>query len=460
MTDPATATATLKARTFSAAQWSLAGHVGSQGLRLLSNLVMARLLVPEMFGVMAIATMVTVIANSLSDLGIDQKIIQSRRGDDPAFLDTAWVVQIFRGVGLWMLVLALSGLMHFANEFSLFPPGSVYALSDLPVILAAASSSILILSFRSTRIATAYREFRQRQLVSMELLSQIAAMLVMIPVAWVTHSIWALVLGGIVAALTTTVLSHSWLRGHRNMFRMERHAATELATFGKAVLLSSAVGVMAINGDRLLLGAWVTPEVLGLYAIATLIVSAIASAMGRLLSSASLPAFSEVVRTDEARLRNAYFKFRLYGDAVLLTAAGCLFASGQTLIDALYDARYADAGRMLEILALSLLVVRYSVAHQVYLAVGKPRNLVVINVAKFVSLCALVPWFYYTGGTEAALWAIALHALVTMPLVHAFNTRLGLRDLRLELLVLPALGIGYLFGMFLNALAHWITRLT
>jgi len=57
---------------------------------------MTRILVPEMFGVMAIATMVTVVLWLLSDLGIRQNIVQSGRGDDPAFLDTAWVIQIAR----------------------------------------------------------------------------------------------------------------------------------------------------------------------------------------------------------------------------------------------------------------------------------------------------------------------------------------------------------------------------
>src|SRR2546430_13869821 len=101
----------LRQRALRAPQWTLAGHVLGQGL---------------MFGVMAIATMVTVILNVISDVGLDQKIIQSRRGDDPSFLDTAWVIQIARAVLLWILALLLSVSLHFANRHSLLPGGTVY----------------------------------------------------------------------------------------------------------------------------------------------------------------------------------------------------------------------------------------------------------------------------------------------------------------------------------------------
>jgi O-antigen/teichoic acid export membrane protein len=88
---------TLKQRALRAGGWSIAGYGLSQTIRLGSNLVMTRLLAPEMFGVIAIAMMVTVILSMLSDIGLRQNIVQSRRGDDPAFLDTAWVVQVVRG---------------------------------------------------------------------------------------------------------------------------------------------------------------------------------------------------------------------------------------------------------------------------------------------------------------------------------------------------------------------------
>ena len=76
-------------------------------IRFGSNLVMTRLLVPQMFGVMAIATVIMVGLAMFSDLGLRQSIVQSRRGSDPVFLNTAWSVQIVRGLILWLFALAV-----------------------------------------------------------------------------------------------------------------------------------------------------------------------------------------------------------------------------------------------------------------------------------------------------------------------------------------------------------------
>jgi len=95
-TIPTPGTQSLKQRVLRAGGWNFAGYGLGQVIRLGSNLIMTRLLVPEMFGVMAIATMVTVILGMLSDIGLRQNIVRSPRGDDPAFLDTAWTVQVLR----------------------------------------------------------------------------------------------------------------------------------------------------------------------------------------------------------------------------------------------------------------------------------------------------------------------------------------------------------------------------
>ena len=444
--------ATLKQRALRAGGWNLAGYAVSQLLRVGSSLVMTRLLVPEMFGVMAIATMVMVILGMLSDIGLTQNIVQSRRGDDPVFLDTAWVVQIVRGGVLWLAALLLSIALHFANLRGMTPANSVYSSPALPLVIAVSSFSSVISAFASTKMSTAYRSFDQKRLIQVELLSQVAGLIVMIVIGVMSRSIWALVAGGLVASLMTTALSHTWMSGHRNGLRWDKNVLEELIGLGKWIFVSSAVFVFAINGDRLLLGGFVEPEVLGVYAIAALIISAIQGAVGRLLIAVTLPALSEVARNEPSRLREVYYKLRVPGDLVLLFLAGALFAAGQLVIDLLYDPRYSAAGDMLQVLALSLIAARYEAARQSYLALGKPGYWALINVVRLISLYALVPPLYYLAGTQAAIWGIALHGLACLPFDYRFSAKLGINDLRRELIVLVALPLGFLFGSALNLL--------
>jgi O-antigen/teichoic acid export membrane protein len=441
---------TLRQRVFRAGRWSFAGYGLSQAIRLGSNLVMTRLLAPEMFGVMAISIMVTVILGMLSDIGLQQSIVQSPHGDDPAFLDTAWVVQIVRGGILWLIALLLSIALYVANLHGMFPAQSVYASAILPPVIAVSSFAAVISGFASTKIATAYRKFNQQRIVQIEVISQLAALTVMIGIGIATRSIWALVAGGLVATATSTALSHLWISGSQNRFRSEKKSMQELIHFGKWIFLSSAVGILAINGDRILLGGYVDAHTLGLYAIAILIVGSIEGLLSRLFATVSLPTLSEVARENPARLREIYYRLRIPGDLVLLFLAGLLFTAGHLAVDVLYDSRYSAAGGMLEILALSLITVRYGVAHQIYLAVGVPRYLALINAVRFMSLFTLVPALYYVAGMQAAIWGIALHGLATVPLVYYFNEKLELNDFRNESKVLIAFPVGILCGTALN----------
>jgi len=443
-------TATLRQRVLRAGGWIIAGYVGIQAIRLGGNLIMTRLLVPDMFGVLAIATMVTIILGMLSDIGLSQNIVQSRRGDDPAFLDTAWVVQVLRGVFLWLLALMLSMALHVAQRAGILPMNSAYASPVLPLVITVTSFSAVILGFLSTKVATAQRSFDQKRPIQIEVISQLAGLVVMIVIGLASHSIWALVAGGLISTVVVTVLSHAWMNGHPNRFRWEKNALLDLIDFGKWIFVSSAAFVLVTNGDRLLLGGIMDTGVLGLYAIAALIVGAIEGVLSRLFMAVGLPALSETARNNPSRLREVYYKLRVPGDLLLLFLTGLVFTAGQLVIDLLYDPRYALAGGMLQILGLSFFSARYLVTLQVYVAVGAPRYQTVTNLVRLLSLYTVVPTLYYIGGTPAAIWGIALHALATVPVIYKFNAKLGLNDFRRELLVLVALPAGFVCGSALN----------
>jgi O-antigen/teichoic acid export membrane protein len=82
---------------------------GENILRLGSNLILTRLLFPEAFGLMALVTVFLTGLKMFSDFGLNASIIRSARGDDPIFLQTAWTVQILRGVMLWLISVMLAG---------------------------------------------------------------------------------------------------------------------------------------------------------------------------------------------------------------------------------------------------------------------------------------------------------------------------------------------------------------
>lgn len=445
---PVPQTLSLKQRVLTAGAWSLAGYGVSIVLRFGSNLIMTRLLVPEMFGVMAIGSVIMIGLSMFSDFGLRLSIVQSGRGRDPAFLDTAWVVQIARGFLLWAIAVALGLALAVARTAGLLEPGSAYADPQLPWVLGLVAFGTVISGFESTRLAEASRNLDVRRITLLELATQVVGLAVMLTWAAFDRTIWSMIAGGLAAALLRTVLTHVWLPGHANHWRWDHAAFLEMAHFGKWIFLTSVLGFLAANADRLLLGGMIDSAALGVYVIAFSIFSAIDQLGSRTISSVAFPALSEVVRA-KGDLRSAYYRLHAVIASIVYASAGVLMVCGSTLIALLYDQRYADAGWMLQILAVILLTMPPQLALQAYLALGRPQLHSRILILRLVALAVGVPLGFSLHGLAGALCGIAASNFAPVPLLLFYNGKFGMLDARRELLPLVLLPLGMAAGWLL-----------
>jgi O-antigen/teichoic acid export membrane protein len=439
----------MKRRVLGAGLWTLAGYAVSYPIRLGSNLITTRLLAPEMFGVMAIAWLLTAALVLFSDVGLEQNIVQSRRGSDPDFLNTAWSIQIIRGVLVLLLGLCISAGLFTASLFRWVPEASVYADPHLPPVLAVASLGAAIWGFQSTKVAEAHRLLSLGRVTQIGIIGQIVTVVCTIGWALIERSIWALVAGNLCSTAITMLLSHVWLPGVTNRWRWDRSAVHEIVHFGKWIFLSSILGFFAGNADRMLLGAFVASPVLGIYSIA----SNIARAIGQLLNiipGISFPAFSEVVRDRPSVLKRYLYRFHIPIASFAYLSAGLLFVSGNSIIGLLYDARYHQAGWMLEILAIGLLAVPFQLSVYSLLARGLSKlfsNVVAIRTAATI---VLIPLGFHFFGVGGAVWGIVAGSLSSVPAIIFYQYKHGLLEPLVELLLLPILFMGMLLGQGLN----------
>jgi O-antigen/teichoic acid export membrane protein len=444
----------LKKRVLSAGIWSLGGYGFNQLLRLGSNLLLTRLLDPKMFGVMAIATMVMVGLAMFSDLGLKPSVVQSRRGNDAAFLNTAWVTQILRGLLLWLLALIASLLIYCANHVGMVPTGTVYAEPILPFVVAILSITAVTAGFESTKLLEASRNLSLKLVVQIELSSQIIGMLCMLGWALVDHSIWALVGGAICSAVLRAILSHAWLPGTPNRWQWDNGAFYEIFHFGKWMFLSSVLGFLVNSGDRLLLGGLLSSATFGVYSIASLILNSIEQIPAKIAVDVSFPALSEVVRDRPTDFKSSYYRFHAVVASFAYICSGVLMTSGDSLIRFLYDPRYAEAGWMLEILAVALLTVPLRVATQSYLALGRPQLLSNVIAIRLAVLFVATPIGFYYFGIPGAMWGIVSSQFAYLPAIIWYNVKHTIFDLRTELYLLPivagGMGIGWLISIIIG----------
>lgn len=447
---------TLKKRAIHAGLWTIGGYGASQFIRLASNLILTRLLFPSMFGVMAIVSAIMAGLVLFTDLGLRENIIQSRRGDDPVFLNTVWSIQILRGVLLWLASVLLSTGLYVANYVGWIAPNTVYASPLLPFLIPVSTLAVLVSAFEPTWTSTASRKLQQSKVTLIDLSTQVGSIMVMLVLVWIDHTIWALVVGGLSSSIIRNVIVYYIVPGEPNKWQWEREAVREVFHFGKWIFLASIVGFLFNNGDRLLLGGLITAQELGVYTVAFFLVSSVSHMVSRLVGNVAFPSLSEAGRERPNELRQVYYHFRLLFDLVLLFFAGFFYLTGEWIIHTLYDGRYHEAGRIMEVLAVLLVAVRYNLADQCFMVLGKPKYMTYLIAVRTATMFVLLPWAYRHYQMMGAIWAIVLSYFVSIPITFYFKYKLHLLHIGRELYTLPMLGVGAFVGwIFLKVVSAW-----
>ncbi len=379
----------------------------TQVLRLGSNLVLTRLLFPEAFGLMALVSVVLVGLAMFSDMGIGPAINQSPKGDEPAFLDTAFSINVLRGAVLWLLTCAAA-----------WPMALAYNAPDLMLLLPVAGLTLLIAGFNPTRIDTANRHLLLGRVTLLDLIAQIMGIAAIVLLAFILVSVWALVWGAIIGALAKLTLMHLFLPGRANRFGWQREAVRDLIHFGKWIFLSTACGFALSQGDKAILGAYLPLDQLGIYNIGYFLASFPVLLAGAVSGRIMIPIYRDrhpaASGQNAARLRK--LRFALTGSVLLLLALIGVLA--MPLVSLLYDARYIGAAQIVAALSIALMPQVVGMTYdQSALAAGNSKGyFAVMALRALVQTLAFVAGVHF-GGMIGALLALGLAGLITHPLI-------------------------------------------
>jgi len=440
-------TKTLKQRVVKSGSWVIFGHLFSQTMRLGSNLVLTRLLVPEMFGVMAVVSVIMGGLAMFSDVGLLQNIVQSKRGEEPNYLNTAWTIQIIRGFVVFMIALLASMALYYLGQQGYIPQDTVYANVELPFILAVVSMNAVISGFNSIHLLLLNRKLMLGKLTLINLVSQVVAIAFMLIWAWYQRDIWALVFGGLLGSLIKVALSHVLNLGERCRFFWDRDAIKEIIHFGKWIFIASILGFLLNQGDRLLLGGLISPEELGVYTVAFFLANALKSVLTKLIASVFFPLLSETIRKAPENLLEIYYKIRNKVDAITFFVAGFIFSTGDIIVAFLYDTRYQEAGWMLQILSISLVSTGSLLIDQCFLAQGKSKIVTGFILVQTVIFYVILPLLFFKFGMLGAIWSVVLATVVRMVISGIYMKIYFFYSIKKEWVMLPLIFLGYYMGV-------------
>lgn len=388
----------LKRKALIGSFWTFAGFGSGQFIRLVGNVILTRLLIPEFFGVMAVVNSLKMGFLFLSDFGVKQSLVHSKKGDDPVALNTAWTIEVIRGfcLGILCCLCAVPAVQVYGNE-------NFYWL--MPIV----GLATFIQSCQSTAIIGLRRKINVGKEVAFEIFIQVFSLSIMIGWAVVSPTLLSLAVGLVAGATVRTVGSYLFFSDKRNKFMLDRKAISEIFAFGKWLFVATTLVFLAEQGDRLILGKLLPLEVLGVYSVALGLAALPRRVVKKLGNQVIFPVISRKSELSREKLRTEVLRQRqkllvLFGLMLLPLIVG-----GDAIISWMYDPRYAAAEWMLPILSLGVwFSVLFTTSNFCLMGVGKPVYGALGNGLRFLTISIGLFVGYHYGGILGTIIVVAI----------------------------------------------------
>jgi O-antigen/teichoic acid export membrane protein len=317
----------------------------------------------------------------LSDVGISQNIIHNKNANQPDFYNTAWSLQIIRGVLLWIIFCIVA-----------VPAAKFYQSSILLFIFPVAAFSLVINGFTSASHSLVLKRLKYRTRAIFDTILAIIFSVAQIVLAYLYPTIWALVFGSLFGTTIYMVGSHFLLPDVQHNFFISRQYAKQILSFGKWIFISSIIYFLSSNFDRLYLAKAIPLALLGVYGIARTLSELLSAAVLQLGSSVIFPFVTSHAHMPRVELHEQMAPIRM--KFLLLAGFGfSIFAvTADLVIRFLYDQRYHAASWMLPVLIIGAwFAIMSNLNESTLMGLGRPNYSAFANCTKFSFLLVGLP---------------------------------------------------------------------
>lgn len=376
MSDPAGARppVALRAAMIRGAGWTFAMRWATRLLGLVSTAILARLLSPEDFGLLAMAMIVVGFVDSWINLGVDTALIQNQGAGRDDY-DTAWTLRLLQGIAAALIVLGSAPLAaaYFGDE-RIVPLLAVLCVG----VLAAAFANIGIVAFRKE--LTFEKEFRY------QVFAKLLGFPIVIGAAWWLRSFWALAIGIVAGYLISTWLSY---RMHPYRPRLCLKRWRQLWSYSQWMMLRSIGHFAETRADEILVGGQLSARQMGVYNVASELGQLPGSELAAPLNNAMLPTFAKM-QDEPARVGQAFAKVVGVVGTLAVPAGAAIAVLAPHLVPVLLGDQWGEAIAVLTVLAVygGMLRWKVSLVVNLSLAVGRPSYAAAVS---WFSLATLVP---------------------------------------------------------------------
>lgn len=399
------------------AMWMSLLRICVQGISLVSTVILARLLVPADFGLIAMATSIIAFLQLATAFSFDIPLIQ-KQDSDRNYFDSAWTLNVcFYGVLTALLLLLAEPAAAFYQESRLVPVIYVLAVG------------FFIQGFDNIGVVYFRKELDFKKEFVLMLSKKFVGFAVTIPLAFFLRSYWALITGMVVGNAVGVALSYM-LHPFRPRFSLG--SASELMHFSKWLMINNAINFLRNRSPDFIIGRISGTSALGLFTVAYQFATLPTSELVAPINRAVFPGYSKLAGK-LADLRKSYLDVLSITAVVALPAGLGMAVVATPLVDVVLGERWSSAAPIIGVLAIyaSLNALQTNTG-SVFNAIGKPHIITVVGLSNtFLLIAAAIPLAINYGplGVTAAYLG---SNLAIAPLTFYFvcrETRLPCREL-------------------------------
>ena len=367
-------------------------------MRLVRNIILARLLAPEDFGLMAIVLATSSALDALTEIGVKEAVIQNPRGQEPAYLSGAWWLALLRASCIYLLAFAAAPWI-----------ARFYENPSLVSLVRVAFLSALFTGAISPRAYVAIKQMNFAHWIMINNLGGICGILTAIGAALVMRNVWALVIGFVAEGAARFLLSYI-ICPFRPKTGIDRDAWQGLFRYAFGMLGLPILTFIFLRSDIFVVGKLRSHAELGLYSMAATLAYTPCFLLNRLIKETTMPVFSKV-QHDPARINQMLLRVTAMIAFLGLPAVFFVGLYGADLLRIVYGSPYAAVGVPFAIIFASALMSTSSEPiATVYFAIGRPelhRLFTGIRaMAMLVLIFPAVKYFGLIGGALAGLVAM------------------------------------------------------
>lgn len=286
----------LKVKAVSGVKWTTFSSVTGAILQVIQLIILARLLDPTAFGLMAITAVVIGFAQAFLDMGISNAIIHQQEVSHTQ-LSTLYWINVLAGVMLFIIVSLCAPLI-----------AAFYQEAALTKIIILVAVTFLIQPFGQQFVVLWQKELRFNDIAKIDIISKLLSLTTAVTFAYYGYGVYALVYGALAGTVFQTIqLVYKGLKEHRIALVFQLSEVTEFLNFGMYQMAEKTLNYFNSQIDTLLIGKLLGVEALGIYSVAKQIIMKPIQVINPIVSKVTFPIMAKI-QHDTERLKDIYLK--------------------------------------------------------------------------------------------------------------------------------------------------------